>query len=125
MEKKEISLKTIFGHLWEGVLPHRRLFWVCVAAFVVFQLIELAIPVFYKRFFDELGQSAPAEGLIGIITVIAVVNLANWLFAAIAHFSLSLATAKIMARLKQKSFDYLMLHSVSYTHLTLPTNREV
>ena len=111
MEKKEISLKTIFGHLWEGVLPHRRLFWVCVAAFVVFQLIELAIPVFYKRFFDELGQSAPAEVLIGIITVIAVVNLANWLFAAIAHFSLSLTTAKIMVQLKQKSFDYLMLHS--------------
>jgi len=80
MEKNEISLKTIFGHLWEGVLPHRRLFWVCVAAFVVFQLIELAIPVFYKRFFDELGQSAPAEVLIGIITVIAVINLANWLF---------------------------------------------
>jgi len=74
-------------------------------------LIELAIPVFYKRFFDELGQSAPAEVLIGIIAVIAGINLANWLFAAIAHFSLSLATAKIMARLKQKSFDYLMLHS--------------
>ena len=111
MEKNEISLKTIFGHLWEGVLPHRRVFWVCVAAFVVFQLIELAIPVFYKRFFDELGQSAPAEVLIGIITVIAVVNLANWLFAAIAHFSLSLTTAKIMVQLKQKSFDYLMLHS--------------
>ena len=111
MEKNEISLKTIIGHLWEGVLPHRRLFWVCVAAFVVFQLIELAIPVFYKRFFDELGQSAPAEVLIGIITVIAVVNLANWLFAAIAHFSLSLTTAKIMVQLKQKSFDYLMLHS--------------
>jgi len=111
MEKNEISLKTIFGHLWEGVLPHRRLFWVCVAAFVVFQLIELAIPVFYKRFFDELGQSAPAEVLIGIITVIAVINLANWLFAAIAHFSLTLVEGKIMARLKQKSFDYLMLHS--------------
>jgi ATP-binding cassette subfamily B protein len=111
MEKREVSLKTIFGHLWEGVLPHRRVFWVCVAAFVVFQLIELAIPVFYKRFFDELGQSAPAEVLIGIITVIAVVNLANWLFAAIAHFSLSLTTAKIMVQLKQKSFDYLMLHS--------------
>lgn len=111
MEKKQISLKTILGHLWEGVLPHRRLFWVCVGAFTVFQLIELAIPVFYKRFFDELGQSAPAEFLIGIIAVIAGINLANWLFAAIAHFSLSLATAKIMARLKQKSFDYLMLHS--------------
>ncbi|HOI96924.1 MAG TPA: ABC transporter ATP-binding protein [Candidatus Pacearchaeota archaeon] len=111
MEKKQISLKTILGHLWEGVLPHRRLFWVCVGAFTVFQLIELAIPVFYKRFFDELGQSAPAEVLIGIIAVIAGINLANWLFAAIAHFSLSLATAKIMARLKQKSFDYLMLHS--------------
>ena len=111
MEKKQISLKTILGHLWEGVLPHRRLFWVCVGAFTVFQLIELAIPVFYKRFYDELGQSAPAEVLIGIIAVIAGINLANWLFAAIAHFSLSLATAKIMARLKQKSFDYLMLHS--------------
>lgn len=111
MEKKEISLKTILGHLWEGVLPYRRLFWVCVGAFIVFQLVELAIPVFYKRFFDELGQSAPAEVLIDIIAVIAGINLANWLFAAIAHFSLSLATAKIMARLKQKSFDYLMLHS--------------
>jgi ATP-binding cassette subfamily B protein len=111
MEKKEVSLKTIFGHLWEGVLPHRRLFWVCVAAFVVFQLIELAIPVFYKRFFDELGRSAPAEVLIGIIAVIAGINLTNWLFAAIAHLSLTLAEAKIMARLKQKSFDHLMLHS--------------
>jgi len=111
MEKKEISAKMIFGHLWEGVLPHRRLFWVCVAAFVIFQLIELAIPVFYKRFFDELGKSAPAEVLVGIIGVIAAVNLANWLFAAIAHFSLTLVEAKTMAGLKQKSFDYLMLHS--------------
>lgn len=110
--KKEISIKTIFGHLWQGVLPHRRLFWVCVAAFIINQLIELAIPIFYKGFFDALGGPNPQAGdLIRIIVIIAGIHFVNWAVAAVAHVSLSSSEAKIMARLKQKSFDHLMLHS--------------
>lgn len=110
--KSEVSVKKIFKHLYQGVLPHRRLFWVCVAAFIINQLIELAIPIFYKGFFDTLGGSNPQTGdLIRIIVIIAGIHFINWGIAAVAHISLSSSEAKIMAQLKQKSFDHLMLHS--------------
>ncbi len=110
--KKEISIKTIFGHLWQGVLPHRRLFWICVAAFIITNLIDLVIPIFYKSFFDTLGsQGAQADELIKIIIIIAVIHFINWILTAIAHLTVTASEARIMAKLKQKSFDYMMLHS--------------
>ncbi len=111
-EKRAISAKTIFAHFWQGVFPHRRLFWICITAFTITQFIELAIPIFYKGFFDELTNPAvQAADLIKIIIIIAGIHFINWIFAAIAHLTLTNGEAKIMAKLKQKAFDCLMLHS--------------
>lgn len=110
--KTSISIKTIFCHFWQGVLPHKRLFWICIVMFTVIQFIELAIPVFYKGFFDTLANpSVQAESLISIIVIIAGIHFINWIFTSVAHLTLTSGESKIMAKLKQKSFDYLMLHS--------------
>lgn len=102
----------VLREFWRGILPYKRLFFVCVIAFSIVQLVEMVVPIFYKNFFDTLsGPSASKDNLIGIIATIAVMHIFNWFFYAAAFFSLTAVTAKVMAKLKQNAFDHMMLHS--------------
>ena len=113
--QNQTSIKMIFREFWRGILPHKRMFWICLAAFLTIQLVQLAVPLFYKNFFDAFGQTGTsAQDLIKIIAIIAIINFVNWNIHNIAFFSLSAIIAKIMAKLKQNAFNYLMLHSRNF-----------
>jgi len=107
-----VTAKIIFKEYWKGIKPRKRMFWFCIFAFIMVHLIEIIVPLFYKDFFDALGGESPtADALIRIITIIAVMHLASWIMYAMAFFSLTTVSAKVMAKLKQNAFDHLMLHS--------------
>ena len=108
----EVTIKIILNEFWKGIKPHKRMFWVCVISFTIVELIVLIVPVFYKNFFDYMTAPAPeANKLVSIIILIAAIHAANWLFNTIAHLSLIEVEARVISRLKQNAFDYLMLHS--------------
>ncbi len=111
----QISNKAVFKEIWKGVAPHKRLFWVCIIAYAIFDLINLIVPVFYKNFFDILGMGGnEATSLIKIIVIIAGLHFINWILQAIGSLYLNSCEAKVMAKLKQNSFNYLMLHSRNF-----------
>ena len=102
----------VFKEFWQGIKPQKRLFWVCIVSFLLIELIELSVPVFYKIFFDSLsGPNPNIAGLIKIIGFVAITHGVIWVLSIIARFTLTTIEAKVMARLKQNAFDYLILHS--------------
>jgi len=111
----KISTKIIFKEFWRGIAPQKRLFWICISAYAIVELLALISPLFYKKFFDLLGQPATTPVmLVNIIIIVAATHLAAWAAHVAALFSLTAIEAKTMARLKQNSFDYLMLHSRNF-----------
>lgn len=102
----------ILKEFWQGIKPHKRLFFICVSAFVILNLFGLVVPLFYKNFFDLLSRpETTADSLINVIILIAILHAINWIFHNVAYFSLSTLEAKTMARLKQNAFDHMMGHS--------------
>ncbi|MFA6376017.1 MAG: ABC transporter ATP-binding protein [Candidatus Paceibacterota bacterium] len=102
----------VFREFWQGIKPQKRLFWVCIASFVFIEVVELSVPVFYKIFFDSLSESTPnIANLIKIIGLVAIIHGIIWILNIIARFTLTIIEARVMARLKQNAFDYLILHS--------------
>jgi len=111
-DETQVSIKMIIKEFWRGIKPHKRIFWIAVCAYTIYELVGLIVPIFYKNFFDLLGKaSTTADELIKILIVIAVIHLFNWILRGVAAFSYTSCEARVMAKLKQNAFDYLMLHS--------------
>ncbi|MDP3883284.1 MAG: ABC transporter ATP-binding protein, partial [Candidatus Staskawiczbacteria bacterium] len=76
------------------------------------------IPLFYKGFFDTVSEVSRTEGaansLIAIIIKIAVLHAIIWVFWRVTAFSINIFQPKTIARLKQKTFGYLIDHSYGF-----------
>ncbi len=103
---------------WHGVKPYR-----VAAAFVVVvpaatAVLDILIPVFYKRFFDVITQTADrmaaAPTLIAIIITVLGLNGLNWLMWRAMSFVNAHFQSSVMANLKETSFDYMLGHSYSF-----------
>ncbi len=86
--------------------------------FFVASLINLFIPLYYKDFFDVISKSTDtnttALSLIHIVTLILVFHMINWVLFRVAMFLFDLMETKVMAKLKQNAFDYMMEHSHTF-----------
>ncbi len=105
----------VLAEFWRGIKPYKRWFWACIAAFAATQILGIVVPLFYKKFFDLLGLAGTTAGdLIGIIVIIAAIHAAAWASYSFAYFSVNVVETRVMAKLKQNAFDYLMLHSQQF-----------
>jgi len=116
---KNISMMNIAKAFWRGMAPDRLLFSVTLIVFPLSTVIDLIIPLFYKKFFDAIVDSGEnkatlAPDLIHIILMVLLLNLLGWVLFRGGVFILNVFEARVMARLKQISFDYLIDHSYSF-----------
>ena len=113
-----ISTGAVFKALWRGVLPFKSIYIAGVLSFTIGIVIGILIPLFYKQFFDAITSGAPRADivpvLIHIITLIALFHIANWLFYRGATLINNHVQAKVMARLRQNAFNYMLLHSHNF-----------
>src|SRR3989344_4596054 len=113
-----ISTGAVFRALWQGVLPHKTLYLTGVAAFTVGIIIGVLVPLFYKQFFDVIttveSRADAVPALIRIITVIALFHFLHWLFYRGATLINNYVQSKVMARLRQNAFSYMLLHSHNF-----------
>lgn len=114
----EVKLKDVFKAFWNGIKPVKWwLFWLffCV---VLANTATIVAPIFYKQFFDlistGLDKSLASQKLVIIIFEILALNLVTWIFYRIATFANNYFQTTVIAKLKQQSYDYLMLHSYSF-----------
>ncbi len=117
-KNKKIPIKEILRQYWRGVKHYKWLFFPSYILFLSAQIISILIPLYYKRFFDSISNatdlSATAVVLINIIVSVLVLKSINWILwrAGIALYNVM--ESRIMAKLKQNSFDYIIRHSHTF-----------
>lgn len=115
---KETTVRQIMSQFWKGARSVKGLFFVSYLLFFVAHLINLFIPLYYKDFFDVIGKSvSPSETaltLIKIVTFILIFHAINWIFFRVGMFLFDMMETRVMAKLKQNSFDYMMGHSHTF-----------
>lgn len=114
--KKSLDQKT-FAYYRRHVMKYRVAFFVIFIFIVLASVARVAIPVYYKQFFDLLTQSgemAPASQFTQVLLVVLALELAAWACWRILSFTASYAQTRVMADLFNFCFAYLHKHSVSF-----------
>ena len=113
-----VSVGQVMGQFWKGMGSMKSFFFASWALFFVAQVINIIIPIYYKKFFDIIGKSinptATAPLLVEIIIFILILHLVNQIFWNTATFLFTKMQATVMARLKQNSFNYMIEHSYTF-----------
>ncbi|MFA6226977.1 MAG: ABC transporter ATP-binding protein [Candidatus Paceibacterota bacterium] len=117
-KENTVSNRQIYEKFWYGVRPYRLLFFISYFCLISATVIGIFTPLFYKRFFDLLGniqnKTDDIHTLVYTIIIIAVLNIISILFFQSGMFIYNIMESRVMARLRQISFDYMMLHSYSF-----------
>lgn len=108
------TLKTY----WEHTKDHRFLLFVVVFALVSVAVVNVSVPLFFKKFFDILTLSDTRDTLfpqlIKILIIIAGLEMLQWVFWRVATFGATYFQPRIKAKIANSCFAYLHQHSYSY-----------
>ena len=114
----KVGISHVLKYFWQGIRPQKWSFYYTIFAFAAGTTVELAIPIFYKKFFDSFEQTADkiilAPQLTKIIIAILIWHAILWAFHQTGFFVLNNFISKAMARIRQLSFDYMIKHSFSF-----------
>lgn len=114
----DVRLKDILLTFWKGMRQYKGYLAVLIGSVSAVGVIEIIVPLFYKRFFEVLiaakERTAAVEVLTELIIYILALNLLIWLFYRIATFVDNRFMTAMAATLRQHAFDYLLHHSFSF-----------
>jgi ATP-binding cassette subfamily B protein len=112
------KVRDILKVFWNVSKSYKKTFAWSVIAWTIGNILELIMPLYYKRFFDVIAKpgdtSVIAAVLIHIIVIVLILNAVQWAVYRTGVFSMNYFEAKVMSRLREDSFDYTMLHSYSF-----------
>jgi ATP-binding cassette, subfamily B, bacterial len=113
-----ISVSQILGQFWNGIKPVKVLFFPAYIFFFIAQSVNLFVPLYYKKFFDVISKSTSpditAPLLIHIVVIILIFHALNWIFWRVGINLFNIMESRVMARLKQNAFDYMIKHSYTF-----------
>ncbi len=114
---KDNTRKTLQLY-WQFAMKYKIAGLLVVLGVTFVSVINVIIPLFFKNFFDVLTGGSISDDvvakLIGILVIIAGLNLAEWVGWRIATFSITYFESKMMADLSNHCFSYLHKHSFSF-----------
>ncbi len=96
--------------------------FVSLLTIIIATAVNLAEPIFYKKFFDILSsggdRSVAFAGIMSVIVAISLIKLVNWIAYRIDSVVNASFQPKISKALSDKAFRYLHGHSASYFNNT-------
>jgi len=114
----EVKLKDVLAAFWRGAKPYKWLLFASVSSMILANIVMALIPLFYKQFFDVItvagDKTIIAQKLFTLIFYVLGLNILLWLFYRMASLANNYYEPRVMAKLKQQSYDHLMLHSYSF-----------
>jgi len=114
----KVKLKNVLGAFWNGARPQKWFLFVSLGSMILANIVTVIIPLFYKQFFDIIATSGDkaviAQKLFTLIFYVLGFNALLWLFYRAASLANNYYEPKVMANLKQQSYDHLMGHSYSF-----------
>ncbi|MCR4323285.1 MAG: ABC transporter ATP-binding protein/permease [Candidatus Azambacteria bacterium] len=117
-QEQNISARAVFAAFWRGVKPYKLAFFGSVFCFSIGMIVNVFIPILYKEFFDILNVSVDritaTPSLVRIVIYVGLLHGLSFVFYRGSLFIYNTASSKIMARLRQNAFNYMVLHSYSF-----------
>ena len=114
----KVGLLDVLKAFYKGVKPQKWAFWFISFAFLIASILELIIPLFYKKFFDLLTNASDKivliPQLVNLILIVLVLRGIIWAFRQSGFILMNKFVSRTMARLRQISFDYMVKHSYSF-----------
>jgi len=87
---------------------------VLILAIAIGDAFAVAVPYWYKKFFDKLVDNPVSDELIKIIFIVLLIESFHWLFIRIAAFTNTHFQTSVMRDLANTCFAYLHKHSYSF-----------
>ncbi|MBI5135164.1 ABC transporter ATP-binding protein [Candidatus Uhrbacteria bacterium] len=110
-----VTTWTIFREYLRSLKRYRALVTFIVVMVAIASMIEVAVPLFYKRFFDVLsGPAASYTVLRNTIVTIAILNGCIWLLYRLAAAGEIYLMGNMNVDLIQRGYDYLQFHSFRF-----------
>lgn len=114
----KVKLKDVLSAFWNGMKHKKWHFFILIFSVILANIIYIIIPLFYKQFFDIIASGEDklfvTSKLFSIIFYILGLNIISWVLYRIATLANNYYEPRVMSKLKQQSYDYLMLHSYSF-----------
>lgn len=114
----KVKFTDVFSAFWRSIRTQKWRLFLLIFSVVFANVVLIVVPILYKQFFDILVSGTDkdiiARKLIVIIISIAILHGIFWLLYRIANLANNTYQPKVMANLKQQSYDYLMRHSYSF-----------
>jgi len=114
----KVKLSDVLRAFWNGIKPQRWFFFILISAMILGNVVTIIVPLFYKQFFDIIASGgdkmAISPKLFMLIFYVLGFNGLFWVFYRIATLANNYYEPKVMANLKQQSYDHLMGHSYSF-----------
>ncbi len=115
---QDIPARKVLAAFWQGIKPYKWPFFGSIFGFIIGTTVSVFIPILYKEFFDVLSNSTDRElavqPLVRIVVYVAALHGLSFAFFRGGLFMYNTSTSKIMARLRQNAFNYMMLHSYGF-----------
>jgi len=100
---------------WQHTKAYSWWVWLVIFAAVGATLLQVAIPIQYKRFFDILSVGETTnqayDELVYVLILIAIMSVAQWFLWRITTFVSSYYQSHVMTNLVNYCFEYLHKHS--------------
>ncbi|MBU0545984.1 ABC transporter ATP-binding protein/permease [Patescibacteria group bacterium] len=114
----KVSTKKTLRIYLRHVAKHKFLAWFVFLGVGLGALTGVIVPLFYRDFFNVLtgaqDKQASSETLIGILVIIASLQLAEWAFWRIGIAATSAFESRIVFELSNFCFKYLHRHSFAF-----------
>ncbi len=116
--KQSTDVRATVGVYWREACRYKRALFLLFVGLVLANTGELLAPLWYKKFFDTVVAVVPSQSsaseLIRMLIVILGLNGLVFIGYRLAGFVNSYFQAQVMADLKTRAFDYLLLHSYRF-----------
>ncbi|MBM3205003.1 ABC transporter ATP-binding protein [Candidatus Uhrbacteria bacterium] len=110
--------RSVLSVFWETTRTWKWFTGAMVLAVTIMSLIDIAIPPFYKRFFDALltreTTKQNLQPILVILVTILALHGASWLLNTLSDFAFNRLMARGMADLQNRAFSYLIGHSYQF-----------
>ncbi|MDP3985502.1 MAG: ABC transporter ATP-binding protein [bacterium] len=114
----KVSFRDTLAIYWSEMRHHKWLLFFMMVAMISAKILQIIVPLYYKKFFDLLGEAEPTASLAGtlisILVAILVINAVSWLGWRGANFLNSQFQPRMITGLTERAFANMIGHSYGF-----------
>jgi ATP-binding cassette subfamily B protein len=117
--KQKIRTKQILRVMWKHISRYSIAFFAILLGIATAKVIDVIVPIYFKRFFDLLSGEIEYTGtlqeeLVHVIFMVAVLHGIAWVMWRISLFINAWFQTRVMANIVQEGHEYLLQHSYRF-----------